>query len=293
MNGRLYQSSGSYFYSPDPNIPDPENTLDYDRYAYVDDNPLTYADPSGFGPCDPGNSSFDNGLDDGGGGNDKIPDTEDASQIRPHRRGQCDDTPLVDPFNPQNPFDPTHDPGWAPQLQTVNVTGQKTPLSQPVLPPLTLQDIVFNSAAWSNPEAQQSNPQSGHHYSIKTSTFCSASDTFNSLKAPDVSAPGAPAAQEGTHELNLTGGNPILQTVNTPAMTIVNTTLPGHVFYPGTVTISVTPAPDGSVIQITGTGTGADPLFNDIVGNLFFGGTAALIQNGCALEAGAPYFGGD
>src|SRR6185312_7989762 len=140
---------------------------------------------------------------------------------------------------------------------------------------------------------QQSNPQSGHHYSIKTSTFCSASDTFNSLKAPDVSAPGAPAAQEGTHELNLTGGNPILQTVNTPAMTIVNTTLPGHVFYPGTVTISVTPAPDGSVIQITGTGTGADPLFNDIVGNLFFGGTAALIQNGCALEAGAPYFGGD
>ena len=48
MNGRMYQPSGSYFYPPDPHIPDPENTLDYDRYTYVDDNPLTFWDPTGF-----------------------------------------------------------------------------------------------------------------------------------------------------------------------------------------------------------------------------------------------------
>jgi hypothetical protein len=63
-----------------------------------------------------------------------------------------------------------------------------------------------------------------------------------------------------------------LREVNTPAMTIVNTTLPGHTFYPGTVTIQVTPMGTGSNIDITGTGTGDDPIGNDIVGYLFFGG---------------------
>ena len=48
MNGRLYHSSGGMFLSPDPNIPDPSRTADYNRYAYVDDNPLTFWDPTGF-----------------------------------------------------------------------------------------------------------------------------------------------------------------------------------------------------------------------------------------------------
>lgn len=48
MNGRVYQPSGARFYSPDPNIFDPENTQDYDRYSYVHNNPLTYVDPTGF-----------------------------------------------------------------------------------------------------------------------------------------------------------------------------------------------------------------------------------------------------
>lgn len=48
MNGRVYQPSGARFYSPDPHIPDPQNNLDYNRYAYVDDNPLTLIDPTGF-----------------------------------------------------------------------------------------------------------------------------------------------------------------------------------------------------------------------------------------------------
>jgi RHS repeat-associated protein len=49
LNGRIYSSDGhGIFLSPDPRIPDPTNTQEYDRYSYVDNNPLTFVDPTGF-----------------------------------------------------------------------------------------------------------------------------------------------------------------------------------------------------------------------------------------------------
>lgn len=123
-----------------------------------------------------------------------------------------------------------------------------------------------------------STPQNGtpHKYEIKRNSDCSANDIFNDLKRPDQSAPGAPAAREGfTPRVNLAGGNPISQTVNSATRTIVNTTLDGHIFYPGDVTIHVEASRGGgSEITITGTGTGNFATFNDVVGNIWFG-TAA------------------
>lgn len=55
MNGRIYLPSGSMFLSPDPYIPDPGNTQSFNRYSYVNYNPLSLIDPSGFdgsSPCD-------------------------------------------------------------------------------------------------------------------------------------------------------------------------------------------------------------------------------------------------
>jgi RHS repeat-associated protein len=43
MNGRVYVPSGSMFISPDPHTNDPSNTLSYNRYAYVNYNPLRYS----------------------------------------------------------------------------------------------------------------------------------------------------------------------------------------------------------------------------------------------------------
>jgi RHS repeat-associated protein len=48
MNGRIEDAVSGRFISPDPNIPDPMNTGDYNRYAYVNSNPMTSTDPTGF-----------------------------------------------------------------------------------------------------------------------------------------------------------------------------------------------------------------------------------------------------
>ena len=50
MNGRVQDPITGRFLSPDPNIPDPGFTQSYNRYAYVNNNPLRYTDSSGFWP---------------------------------------------------------------------------------------------------------------------------------------------------------------------------------------------------------------------------------------------------
>jgi RHS repeat-associated protein len=48
MNGRIQDAVTGRFLSPDPTVPEPDNTQSYNRYSYVRNNPLTFADPSGF-----------------------------------------------------------------------------------------------------------------------------------------------------------------------------------------------------------------------------------------------------
>jgi hypothetical protein len=59
------QSGSELRGTPDPKIPAPTNTQDYNRYAYVDNNPLTLVDPAGF---DADTDDGDDGDDGGGGG---------------------------------------------------------------------------------------------------------------------------------------------------------------------------------------------------------------------------------
>jgi RHS repeat-associated protein len=51
MNGRVQDALLGRFLSPDPRIPDPSNAQSYNRYSYVNNNPLSYTDPTGFDPC--------------------------------------------------------------------------------------------------------------------------------------------------------------------------------------------------------------------------------------------------
>lgn len=51
MNGRVADGLTGRFLSPDPFVPDPGFTQSFNRYSYVNNNPLSYTDPSGFTPC--------------------------------------------------------------------------------------------------------------------------------------------------------------------------------------------------------------------------------------------------
>ena len=48
MKGRLYDPHLARFTTPDPFIPDPLNPQAWNRYSYVNNNPTTLVDPSGF-----------------------------------------------------------------------------------------------------------------------------------------------------------------------------------------------------------------------------------------------------
>ncbi|WP_137936092.1 polymorphic toxin-type HINT domain-containing protein [Chitinivorax sp. B] len=48
MNGRIYDPRAGRFMTPDPNVFYPDNSQDFNRYAYVHNNPLSATDPSGF-----------------------------------------------------------------------------------------------------------------------------------------------------------------------------------------------------------------------------------------------------
>ncbi len=66
MNGRVEDAILGRFLSPDPHIPDPTNAQSYNRYSYVNNNPLTETDPTGFfdkscptdGGCSGGSSNW-------------------------------------------------------------------------------------------------------------------------------------------------------------------------------------------------------------------------------------------
>ncbi|MGH8321147.1 MAG: RHS repeat-associated core domain-containing protein [Gammaproteobacteria bacterium] len=48
MEGRVYDPEVGMFLSPDPNVQYPDSSQGYSRYTYVNDNPLSLSDPSGY-----------------------------------------------------------------------------------------------------------------------------------------------------------------------------------------------------------------------------------------------------
>jgi RHS repeat-associated protein len=65
MKGRVQDAMLGRLISPDSYVPDPTNAQSYNRYSYVNNNPLTLIDPSGF---DDENIPLPSGSGGGAGG---------------------------------------------------------------------------------------------------------------------------------------------------------------------------------------------------------------------------------
>ena len=132
MNGRVQDAVTGRFLSADPYVPDPSNAQDYNRYSYVNSNPLTYMDPSGFDDgcppngCLPNNPSVDpNNTVTVTGSNDQTQDSMGDSAPTEGNSGSSES--------------PSQE-----RLETVTVlcchshTPQQQPSPPPPLPPPTL-----------------------------------------------------------------------------------------------------------------------------------------------------------
>jgi uncharacterized protein RhaS with RHS repeats len=108
-----------------------------------------------------------------------------------------------------------------------------------------------------------------HSYSVSIPlcSGCTLADGFNAMR--NFSAPFAPYAADGTHNVDLPGGNPITQTVDPSKCTITNTTRPGHVFG-GQVVITVVQNNGVVSANVVGTGYGPNATLNQWVGPPIF-----------------------
>lgn len=160
MNGRIYDPSGSMFLSPDPNVQDPGNTQNFNRYSYVNNNPLTYTDPSGFLIFQPywgdlsGSSGFTSGLPDSGP-EIVVTSTRGSWQT-------VDTNQAIGALTSPTPDPQTSNSGDS--LEAIVVTGKKTPPVQPPPPtllaplPITVPFPQLPSVAQGDSRAQSQNP---------------------------------------------------------------------------------------------------------------------------------------
>lgn len=126
-----------------------------------------------------------------------------------------------------------------------------------------------NPLSYTDPLGLQS--VGSHYYSIwmPLCVGCTKADGLNAMR--NFSAPGAPYAVDGTHDLMLWGRNPIHQTVDPCHYTITNQTLPGH-FFGGQVSIAITEQNGVIGAQVTGSGIGPHSEDNQIFGPVIFEG---------------------
>ncbi|WP_326937876.1 RHS repeat-associated core domain-containing protein, partial [Frateuria sp. Soil773] len=135
------------------------------------------------------------------------------------------------------------------------------------------QGKAFNAIFKADGGVLQRSNDGYHYYSVWVPLCaggCTLNEAFDAMR--NFSAPGAPAAQDGSRNLvllGITSGNPINQTVDPCKRTIANVTLPGHLFG-GSVTISIIQQNGVIGAQIIGTGIGPNPILNQLTGPLIF-----------------------
>ena len=132
MNGRVYDPIIGRFLSADPFIPNPMSTQSFNRYSYVQNNPLSSTDPSGF--TDRDERTIVSWIDFMGEQSGRGVDTAGMGIVErrwdgvdPPRGPQSDPDSLLP--QPEPPVTPTVPDGETPSVVTSSCDGSFLPCS--------------------------------------------------------------------------------------------------------------------------------------------------------------------
>jgi RHS repeat-associated protein len=205
MNGRVEDAILGRFLSPDPHITDPSNAQNYNRYSYVNNNPLTFTDMTGF-------------------------DTDDNPGTGECWTGTTDDPHyfVCDPQEIPSPGTRDPDPSSPP------------PDTGPPLP-----SGPGSSSSSGGTTSQPNQPAQGHTYSTRNPicqralTAPEISDLISRFTVPNVYLQGQPLGA-GIHMVAAWGipGGFVTTTFSADGLRGFNQTTPFHIFT-GTVVRSI------------------------------------------------------
>jgi RHS repeat-associated protein len=143
MNGRVYDRVIGRFLSADPHVQNPGNTQSFNRYSYVNNNPLSFVDPTGFDEdCSGAGGACPNPNPQ------PQPDPQPQPQPDPQQQPQPDPQPQPQPDPQQQPQpDPQHPQPHPQQPQPAQSQNGVMPDGgcNPVCPGLTVTAVADNS----------------------------------------------------------------------------------------------------------------------------------------------------
>jgi RHS repeat-associated protein len=252
---RFYSPKLGRFLSPDTIVPGAANPQAFNRYSYVLGNPLKYIDPTGhYCVGDDEDCADEGGYGPASTGSNNTPAPQPEDDFDPHDDDDADPNPLGLPGSPE----------CYPGELMCSMAEELDCDSYSAYSPC--------SAGW-------------HYYSNANNPslvcpaiyHCRADEMMDYLLrfAYPNQDPAIPVSPGGTYPVGFNGVSlrqlgMISVDISDDGLTSINTTLPGHIFYNGTITRTVSQGADGAW-YVTTTGVGNNVVLGMNIANQVMG----------------------
>ncbi len=279
MNGRIYSPSLGRMLSPDPVTQAPENGQNYDRYTYAFNNPLKYTDPSGYssdGGVVTGAGGTSGGMPGNNGGRSpwvyaRALAAQGNTQFLDYLNGKLDSEGHLIAAPPRSGGSDGCSGGLSLGGVCSGASGQQTG-DQIGSDGEIVGTVTFTSSF---------DKETGSHFYSITGVICStnsagcdesyANEVFAHVNANDVPFTDNDLGGGEKALFDIDGlMQRVLHTENVANRTSVNTTLPPHVFHPGSVTHRVLFMGSYLIYSVVGVGSGFGAGLNNVAGAATF-----------------------